>query len=187
MHQLRTIRLSGRAGSTCNATAPAINDRQRGKEVAMNRNSPTTIRTVDLGYDQMLILEDRPGARVSVLFGGIWLTEEGSREDVFARGGEVVVLHSRKRALLEGIGPTRVEVAEPAAAGTWRALASTATAATRRLARSLRGADPRQATGALRGTLAALGLLVGAVVPALVVLGMTAAPEAVAALALAAA
>lgn len=153
----------------------------------MNRNSPTTIRTVDLGYDQMLILEDRPGARVSVLYGGIWLTEEGSREDVFARGGQVVALRSRKRAILEGIGPTRVEVAEPAVAGTWHALASTATAAARRLARSLRGAASRQAAGSLRGTLAALGLLVGAVVPALVVIGMTSAPEAFAALALAAA
>lgn len=43
-----------------------------------------------------------------------------------------------------------------------------------RLAQALRG--PGQASaGAMRSTLAALGLLVGAIVPALVVLGMTAA------------
>ncbi len=148
----------------------------------MNRNSATTIRTVDLGYDQMLILEDRPGARINVLYGGIWLTEEGSRDDVFAYSGQVVALRSRRRAVLEGIGPTRVEVAEPAVGGTWGALAEKALAATHGLAQALRGAGHRSA-GAMRGTLSAVGLLVGVAVPALVVLGMTATSAASAALA----
>jgi hypothetical protein len=144
----------------------------------MNRNSATTIRTVDLGYDQMLILEDRPGTRVSVLYGGIWLTEEGSRDDVFAHGGQVVALRSRKRAVVEGIGPTRVEVAEPAVDGSWSALAAKTMAAARGLAQALRRSAGQRSAGAMRGTVASAGLLVGVVVPALVVLGMTAAPAA---------
>jgi len=141
----------------------------------MRRSEATTTRTVDLGYDQMLLLEDRPGARVHVLYGGIWLTEEGQREDVFARSGQVVALRSRKRALLEGLGPTRVEVVEPAGSRTWAGLVAATASVTGRLQRSLRHAAAR--TGmALRGTLAATGLVIGIAVPALVVLGMTAAP-----------
>jgi hypothetical protein len=148
----------------------------------MNRTSATTIRTVDLGYDQLLILEDRPGARISVLFGGIWLTEEGSRADVFAHSGQMVALRSRKRAVLEGIGPTRVEVAEPVVKGTGSALAAITMTAAKSLAQGLRSAGQRS-TGTMRGTLATVGLLVGVAVPALVVLGMTAAPAASVALA----
>jgi hypothetical protein len=33
----------------------------------------TTTRTVDLGYEQMLILEGIPGPRVNVIFRGVWL------------------------------------------------------------------------------------------------------------------
>lgn len=33
----------------------------------------TTTRTVDLGYEQMLILEGIPGLRVNVIFRGVWL------------------------------------------------------------------------------------------------------------------
>jgi hypothetical protein len=143
----------------------------------MRHSEATTIRTVDLGYDQMLVLEDRPGARVHVLFGGIWLTEEGRREDVFARSGQVVALRSRKRALLEGLGPTRVEVVEPAGSQTWARVVGAAASASGRLQRSLRHAAARTGTS-LRGTLAATGLVIGFAVPALVVLGMTATPAA---------
>ena len=33
----------------------------------------TTTHTVDLGYEQMLILEGMPGTRVRVIFRGVWL------------------------------------------------------------------------------------------------------------------
>jgi hypothetical protein len=73
----------------------------------------TVVRTVDLGYDQLLMLHGRPGTRVKVLFGGIWLTEEGEAGDIFATRGGEVTLRSSKRAVIEGLGPTRVHVIEP--------------------------------------------------------------------------
>ena len=38
---------------------------------------PTLTRTVDLGYEQMLLLESHPRTRIKVIYGGVWLTEEG--------------------------------------------------------------------------------------------------------------
>lgn len=75
--------------------------------------TPTTARTVDLGYDQLLVLEARPGARVRVLYGNLWLTEEGSAQDVFAASGDEVALRSRGRAVVEGLGLARVQLIEP--------------------------------------------------------------------------
>src|SRR4029453_2725031 len=49
---------------------------------------PTLTRTVDLGYEQMLILESRPRTRIKVIYGGVWLTEEGLPDDVFASSGD---------------------------------------------------------------------------------------------------
>lgn len=83
---------------------------------------PTTARTVDLGLEQMLILAGRPGTRVKVLYGGIWLTAEGHLQDVFAASGDEVVLQSRGVALVEGLGPARVQVDEPVRASAWSTL-----------------------------------------------------------------
>lgn len=74
---------------------------------------PTTVRTVDLGYEQMLLLEGRPCTKVKVIYGGIWLTEEGRQQDVFAATGDEVALRSRGLAVVEGLGYARVEVMEP--------------------------------------------------------------------------
>jgi hypothetical protein len=71
---------------------------------------PTTVKTFDLGYDQVLLLESHPHRRMRVLHGGVWLTEEGRTEDVFALSGEEVALHARHAALIEALGPTRVEI-----------------------------------------------------------------------------
>lgn len=116
----------------------------------MRRIEATTIRTVDLGYEQMLVLEDRRGARVQVLYGGIWLTEEGRSEDVFAGSGQTVALRSRKRALLEALGPTRIEVIEPVVSGIDAVWIRAKRAARRlmRLAGSTSGAGRRTATTA---------------------------------------
>lgn len=76
--------------------------------------SAATTRTVDLGYDQLLVLEAaRPGTRVRVLYGHMWLTEEGTAQDVFAGSGAEVQLKSRGRAVVEGLGVARVQVIEP--------------------------------------------------------------------------
>jgi len=78
----------------------------------MNFDS-TVIRTVDLGYEQLLLLEARPRTRIKVIYGGIWLTEQNSPDDVFAASGDEVALKSRGLAVVEGLGYARVQVAEP--------------------------------------------------------------------------
>jgi hypothetical protein len=73
-----------------------------------------TSRTVDLGYEQLLVLEGRPGMKVRVLYGNLWLTEEGTAQDVFAGSGAELALKSRGRAVIEGLGEARVQVVEMA-------------------------------------------------------------------------
>ncbi len=73
-----------------------------------------TSRTVDLGYEQLLVLEGRPGRKVRVLYGNLWLTEEGTSQDVFAGSGAELALKSRGRAVIEGLGEARVQVVEAA-------------------------------------------------------------------------
>lgn len=94
---------------------------------------PTTVRTVDLDYHNLLMIEGRPGTLVRVLYGGVWLTEEGCLQDVFATRGEEVALKSRGKALLEGLGSARVQVVEPLRAS----FRSTLNAWVRRAARVL--------------------------------------------------
>ncbi|GAB4471545.1 MAG: hypothetical protein OHK0044_14800 [Burkholderiaceae bacterium] len=83
-----------------------------------------TVRTIDLGYEQMLVFESRPGAKVRVLYGSVWLTEEGLPQDAIAGSGEEVALRARGAALLESLAPTRVEIVErvPNAPRLWRRL-----------------------------------------------------------------
>jgi len=45
------------------------------------------IRTIDLGYEQMMIFDDGRGDRVRVLYGATWLTREGDGEDTVLRPG----------------------------------------------------------------------------------------------------
>jgi hypothetical protein len=61
----------------------------------------------------MLLLESRPQTSIRVIYGGIWLTEEGRPDDVFARGGDEVQLKSHGLAVVEGLGYARVQVMEP--------------------------------------------------------------------------
>lgn len=88
---------------------------------------PTLTRTVDLGYEQLLLLESHPRTRVKVIYGGIWLTEEGSPQDVFAGSGDEVPLKSRGLAVVEGLGYARVQVTEKPIG--WQAISSTVRAA----------------------------------------------------------
>lgn len=71
-----------------------------------------TIRTIDLGHEQMLIFEAGHQARVRVLYGATWLTEEGRSGDEVVRAGDELALHGG-RALIEGLGPARVQIVEP--------------------------------------------------------------------------
>jgi hypothetical protein len=81
---------------------------------------PATSRTVDLGYDQLLVLESRRGTKVRVLYGSLWLTEEGTAQDVFAGSGDEVALKARGRAVIEGLGVARVQVIEPTRSAKFR-------------------------------------------------------------------
>ena len=72
--------------------------------------APLLVQTVDLEHDQLLLLASHRRTRVKVLFGGVWLTEEGMTQDVFACSGEEVALKSRGLAVIEGLGVARVQV-----------------------------------------------------------------------------
>lgn len=80
----------------------------------MSRNPPVeSVRIVDLDHEQLLVLCNRNGARIRVLSGGTWLTEEGRLDDVHVRCGDTVTLTAPGRAVIEGLGRARVEVALP--------------------------------------------------------------------------
>jgi hypothetical protein len=89
--------------------------------------NPTRTRTVDLGYEQMLVLESHQRTRIKVIYGGVWLTEEREARDVFASGGEEISLKSRGLAVVEGLGRARVQVMEPLVG--WHYLAGVARSA----------------------------------------------------------
>jgi hypothetical protein len=46
------------------------------------------VRIIHLDHEQLLILDGGRDGRVRVLYGGAWLTEEGSPDDAFLRAGE---------------------------------------------------------------------------------------------------
>jgi len=83
----------------------------------MNRKLATT-RTYDLGYEQMLTFVGRPGTRVRVLYGSMWLTEEGREQDIIAGCGDEVTLKAGGLSVIEGIGAARVQLIEPGS-GSW--------------------------------------------------------------------
>jgi hypothetical protein len=84
-------------------------------EVAM-KSTTTTMRTIDLGHEQLFVLDGGRDTRVRVLFGGTWLTEEGSGDSIVHAGEEVTLLRDG-HAVLEGLGPTRVQIVESAQRG----------------------------------------------------------------------
>src|SRR5215467_9474663 len=112
MHALQTFRLSA-----CVRTS--LMQLCRGRSRRTSRRSVmnwarTTTRTIDLGYEQLLTFVGRPGTRVRVLFGSMWLTEEGYEQDVFVCCGDEVLLKSGGLSVIEGLGAARVQVIEPA-------------------------------------------------------------------------
>lgn len=73
---------------------------------------PMLVRTVDLDYEQFLMLESHPRQRIKVIYGGVWLTEEGVLQDAWLGNGDEVALKTRGMALLEGIGASRIQLLE---------------------------------------------------------------------------
>lgn len=70
-----------------------------------------TVTTIDLGYEQLFVFDGGPGARVRVLYGATWLTEEGQPGDAVVGPGSELALHGG-RALAEGLAPTRLQIVE---------------------------------------------------------------------------
>ena len=76
------------------------------------RESPSTLRTLDLPGGSLVSFASTPGERVRVLYGRVWMTVEGDASDAFLASGEEVSLASRGVAVIEALGPARVEVFE---------------------------------------------------------------------------
>lgn len=78
-----------------------------------------TVTTVDLGYEQLFVFDGGPQARVRVLYGAAWLTEEGQPGDLIVGAGGEARLHGG-RALAEGLGTTRLQIVEAEGRGALR-------------------------------------------------------------------
>ena len=72
-----------------------------------------SIRKLDLADAQMLFIEGHAGARVRVLTGGLWLTEPGRPVPRFLRPQEEVTLAQHGAVVLEGVGSSTIELAQP--------------------------------------------------------------------------
>ena len=78
-----------------------------------------TVTTIDLGHEQLFLFDGGAGARVRVLYGATWLTEEGQPGDAIVDAGDEVPLHGG-RALIEGLRASRVQIVGRARAGLMR-------------------------------------------------------------------
>lgn len=74
--------------------------------------TPQRVTTIDLGYEQMWIVESPARTKLRVLYGGVWLTEEGSTRDSMLGSGDEVALRARGLSVIEGLGATRIQVVE---------------------------------------------------------------------------
>lgn len=74
--------------------------------------SASVFRTLDLPGGSLVPFTSVPGERVRILYGRVWLTEEGSARDAFLASGEEVSLGSRGLAVIEALGPARIQLVE---------------------------------------------------------------------------
>ena len=73
--------------------------------------SHSVLRTVDLPSGSVVPFTPAAGERVRILYGRVWLTEEGSTHDAFLGSGEEMRLGSRGGlAVIEALGPARVQL-----------------------------------------------------------------------------
>lgn len=85
------------------------------------RPTAETVTTIDLGYEQLLVFDGGRQARLRVLYGATWLTEEGKPGDAFVGSGGEVALHGG-RTVVEGLAPTRLQLVESRSQRPWRRL-----------------------------------------------------------------
>lgn len=79
------------------------------------REPVSIFRTLDLPGGSLVPFTSVPGERVRILYGRVWLTVEGSRHDAFLASGEEISLGSRGLAVMEALGPARVQLYEDVA------------------------------------------------------------------------
>lgn len=97
--------------------------------------SATIFRTLDLPGGSLLPFTSVPGERVRILCGRIWLTEEGNRHDAFLATGEEISLGRRGLAVIEALGPARVQLYKDV--DRWSSMVRVGTAWMRRITRWL--------------------------------------------------
>jgi hypothetical protein len=100
----------------------------------------TVLRTLDLPGGGMVPFPAVPGEQVRILYGRIWLTEEGGGGDAFLASGEEIRLGKHGLAVIEALGPARVQLIEPVNGPSF--LAQAADRAARRLGAWLRQRRP---------------------------------------------
>lgn len=105
------------------------------------REPVSTLRTLDLPGGSLVPFTSIPGERVRILYGRVWLTEEGAARDVFLASGEQASLGGRGLAVIEALGPARIELVEAMRGSSRRA--RVAAALVRRVRASLRRWMPR--------------------------------------------
>ena len=74
----------------------------------------SVFKTVDLPGGTLIPFPSIPGERLRILYGQVWLTEEGDLNDAFLGQGEEISLQGRGLAVLEAIKPARIEWLKPA-------------------------------------------------------------------------
>jgi hypothetical protein len=73
---------------------------------------PAFVSTIDLPGGSLLPRVAIRGDTVRILRGRVWLTEEGRPGDVFLNSGEQTRLSGSGLAVIEALGPARIELVE---------------------------------------------------------------------------
>ena len=76
--------------------------------------SVSMFRTLDLPGGSLVPFNSVPGERVRILYGRVWLTEEGRTHDAFLASGEEMRLGTSGLVVIEALGPARVQLYEEA-------------------------------------------------------------------------
>ena len=78
------------------------------------RHESTVFKTLDLPGGTLVPFASVPGERVRILWGRVWLTEEGSPRDAYLGSGEEMSLDTRGLAVIEALSPARIQLVRAA-------------------------------------------------------------------------
>jgi hypothetical protein len=77
----------------------------------------TATRTVDLGYEQLLILEGKPGTRVKVVFRGVLLSSDTDPRNYVLRRDQDPAPRAKPESVTVVLGAARVGITAPIHSG----------------------------------------------------------------------